>query len=84
MLKVVLPCRFWALAVAWLLAFALALGELGASILVVPPGVETLSIHIFGLLHYGVEDRVAAICLALIGLFAIVAAVVYGLARKFK
>jgi len=33
-------------------------------------------------LHYGVEDRVAGICLALIGLFAVVGAVVYRLSRK--
>jgi len=82
MVKVVLPGRLWALAVAWLLAFALALGELGASILVVPPGVETLSIHIFGLLHYGVEDRVAAISLALIGMFSVLGVVVYRLSKK--
>ena len=70
---IVLPLRLWAIAVAWLVALAVALGDLAASILVVPPGVTTLSIHLFGLLHYGVEDQVAGISLALVGLFAVVA-----------
>ncbi len=74
---VALPMRWPAVALALLISLALTLGDLAASILVVPPGVETLSIHIFGLLHYGVEDQVAGICLAMIGLFAVVAAAVW-------
>ncbi|MBN2294492.1 MAG: iron ABC transporter permease, partial [Pirellulales bacterium] len=79
--RVVLPCWTPALAVAWLIALAVGLGDLAASILVVPPGVTTLSIRIFGLLHYGVEDQVAGICLAQMcifaGLCALVASVVW-------
>ncbi len=65
LLYVVLPLR-WAslLAAAWL-AFIIAIGELAATVLVSPPGVSTLSIRIFGLLHYGAEDQVAALCLTL-------------------
>ena len=69
--RIALPCRLWALALAWLVAMAIAFGDLAASVLVVPPGVTTLSIRIFGLLHYGVEDRVAGICLMLVAVFAI-------------
>lgn len=61
--RVVLPQRWTALAVAWLVAFAWSLGELDAGILVAPPGIETLSIRIFRLLHFGVDDQVAALCL---------------------
>lgn len=69
--RVVWPQRRAALGAAWLAAFLVACGDLAASILVVPPGVTTLSIHIFGLLHYGVEDQVAGISLALVaGLLA--------------
>jgi iron(III) transport system permease protein len=63
--SIVLPQRAMALAIAWLIAFSAAAGDLATSILVVPPGVTTLAIRIFGLLHYGVEDEVAGICLAL-------------------
>ena len=62
--RIVLPQRRAALATAWLVAFAWSLGELDAGILVAPPGIETLSIRIFRLLHFGVDDQVAGVCLA--------------------
>jgi len=86
-------CRFWAiavasrlpaLAVAWTIALAIALGELAVSVLVVPPRVATLPVRIFGLLHAGVEDQVAGICLALIGLFAGIAAMVAWLVGRWR
>ena len=82
LVRIVLPQRLPALAVAWLIGLALALGDLTASILVVPPGVETLSIHVFNLVHYGVEDQVAGICLALTALLGVLAAAVMWLARR--
>jgi iron(III) transport system permease protein len=81
--RIALPMRPAAAALAWLVALAIALGDLAASILVVPPGVSTLSIRIFGLLHYGVEDRVAGICLAQVVLFAVIATVVLRFLRRF-
>ncbi|MEI8375438.1 MAG: ABC transporter permease subunit [Planctomycetota bacterium] len=77
---IVLPQRLPALGVAWLIGFALALGDLTASILVVPPGVQTLSIHIFNWVHSGVEDQVAGICLALTVTLGVLAAAVTWLA----
>ncbi|HVX13706.1 MAG TPA: ABC transporter permease subunit [Pirellulales bacterium] len=62
---VVLPLRWPALVLAWVVAFVWSLGELDASELVAPPGVRPLSIHLFGLLHFGAQDQVAALCLAL-------------------
>ena len=67
--RVTLPMRKRAVAVTWVVALAVALGELSASLLVAPPGVSTLSITLFGLIHYGVDDRVAGISLCV---FAIV------------
>jgi iron(III) transport system permease protein len=65
LLRIALPQRWPAAAAAWLVGFAVAVGELAATILVMPPqrGATALSIQIFQLLHYGVDDRVAAICL---------------------
>ena len=48
------------------MGLAIAVGELAATVLVVPPGPTTISVRIFSLIHYGVDDRVASICLALI------------------
>lgn len=62
---VALPQRKAACAAAFLAALAAAAAELDATLLVAPPGLETLSMHVFNLLHYGITDRVAALCLAL-------------------
>jgi iron(III) transport system permease protein len=42
---------------------ALAMGELGATIVVVPPGCATVSMKIYGYLHYGASQEVAGLCL---------------------
>jgi iron(III) transport system permease protein len=80
--KIVLPQRLPALGVAWLIGFALVLGDLTASILTVPPGVQTLSIHVFNLVHYGVEDQVAGICLAQTAMLGALATAMMYLARR--
>jgi iron(III) transport system permease protein len=66
--------------VAWITAF----GELAATILVVPPGMPTLPIRAFGLLHNGVEDELAGICLALAAMIAVVAAATLALAAASR
>lgn len=47
----------------WIITFAWTISELSATILTVPPGVNTLSVTMFNLVHYGVEDRLAGISL---------------------
>jgi ABC-type Fe3+ transport system permease subunit len=73
LVRIALPQRWPAAAAAWLVAFAVAIGELAATILVMPPqrGATALSIQVFQLIHYGVDDRVAAICLVTV--FAVAA-----------
>lgn len=63
--RFVAPLAGPSLAAAWLVAFALSLGELAATVLVVPPGTPPLAVRLWSLTHYGVEDRVAAIGLVL-------------------
>jgi ABC-type Fe3+ transport system permease subunit len=53
------------------LAWWLAVGELGAYLLVLPAGVSTLASRIFELLHYGVRYQEASLCL-LLALIALV------------
>ena len=81
--RVALPCRLPAVGLAWIVAMAVALGELGGSVLVAVPGVTTLSEQIFGLLHSGVEDRLAGICLSLIMLFAAATVAAAWLVRRW-
>lgn len=45
------------------IVFALTTGELGATLLVAPPGQATLTMRIYNFLHYGASDTVAGLCL---------------------
>ena len=45
--------------------FVLTLGELGATLLVAPPGHATLTMRLYNFLHYGASDTVAGLCLVL-------------------
>ena len=75
LLWIALPLRWPMVAAAWLITFALSSGDLATTVLVMPPGPPTLAIRLFGLLHYGVEDQVAAISLVLLGGVSLLAAV---------
>ncbi len=67
LLFVVMPLAWRGLLCAWLLSFVLSIGELGASVLVCPPGQSTLTIRFFTLIHYGVYSNVAGLCLIVLG-----------------
>ncbi|MEX0586079.1 MAG: ABC transporter permease subunit, partial [Pirellulales bacterium] len=80
--QIAVPMRRGAFAGAWLAAFALAVGEIAATKVVLPPGVQTITAELFGLLHYGADDQVAAICLTLAAGMGIPSAVVAGMTRR--
>jgi len=56
------------LAVGWCLIYLLCLWDIETIILVLPPGGETLAVRIFGLLHYGHNAQVNALCLLILAL----------------
>lgn len=64
--KILLPLLAPAVFTSWLISFFLSLTELGMTILVYPPGWQTLPIRIFILMHYGAPELVAALSLWLI------------------
>ncbi len=66
-LKVGIPLTRGAILASWGVSFALGLGELPASNRVSPPGVETLSLVIWSLLHTGVESHLAGVALVMLG-----------------
>ena len=80
--RIALPLRAPGAASAAGLALILALSELSATLLVVPPGVTTVSVRIFQLLHYGVDDRVAALSLSVFVLMGIALAASLALSRN--
>lgn len=66
LMRIKLPLQRYGLTAAGLIIFALSLGELGGTLLVIPPGRETLTIRIFNYLHYGGTEEVAGLCLAMV------------------
>ncbi|MCA1649606.1 MAG: ABC transporter permease subunit [Acidobacteria bacterium] len=63
MMRIVLPQVRLGLLTAWVIAFVLAFGELGVSILVAPPGEATLPIRIYTIIANTPPSHVAALSL---------------------
>lgn len=64
LVRVILPQLVRPAIAGGLLAGAFAAGELGATLMVIPPGSSTAVVRAFNLLHYGATQEVAAIALA--------------------
>ena len=83
MWRIVLPQIRPGLAAAWVIAFVLAFGELGVSILVAPPGEATLPIRVYTLIANTPSANVAALALLQAGVVvAPLAALGIALARR--
>jgi len=85
LLRIALPQRWPAVAAAWLIALAIAMGELAATILVIRPqprGATALSVRIFQMLHYGVDDHAAAISLLMVLAIATLTGLAAALLRR--
>jgi iron(III) transport system permease protein len=61
--RIVLPQMRSALVAAWVVSFILAFGELGATVLVAPPGESTLPVRIYTLIANAPPGQVAALAL---------------------
>jgi iron(III) transport system permease protein len=63
MIRIVVPQIRLGLVTAWVVAFVLAFGELGVSILIAPPGEATLPIRIYTIIANTPASHVAALAL---------------------
>jgi iron(III) transport system permease protein len=63
MRRIVVPQMRFGIAAAWVVAFVLAFGELGVSVLVAPPGEATLPIRIYTIIANTPASQVAALAL---------------------
>jgi ABC-type spermidine/putrescine transport system permease subunit II len=63
MARIVVPQIRLGLLIAWVIAFVLAFGELGVSILVAPPGEATLPIRIYTIIANTPPSHVPALAL---------------------
>ncbi|MBN1264129.1 MAG: iron ABC transporter permease [Anaerolineales bacterium] len=64
-LRIDIPLYLPGIVAAAALVFVLTIGELGATLIVSPPGRGTLTMRIYNYLHYGASDTVAGLCLAI-------------------
>lgn len=64
--RLLLPLTLPGLLAGWIIAFILCMGELGTTLLVIPPGKATLPIKIYTLMHYGAGKLVASLSIILI------------------
>ncbi len=65
LMKIVLPLMAPGILIASAVLAALTLGEIGATLLVTPPGFGMLAIKIYNYLHYGAAAEVAGLCLVM-------------------
>jgi len=79
--RIALPLLRNGLLTGFFIAFVLAMGELGVTLLVSPPGTATIPIKIYNFMHYGAEATVAALCLILMASQLVFAAFLFGLGR---
>lgn len=63
---IVVPLSQKSLVIGFFFVFILSFGELSTTLLIIPPGRETIPIKIYNLMHYGAHQMVAALCLILI------------------
>jgi ABC-type Fe3+ transport system permease subunit len=55
----------WGWIIALMIGFSVAFGDLASYLLVQPPGVTTIAMRMFDLLHYGTKNREAGLAVAL-------------------
>jgi iron(III) transport system permease protein len=65
-LHVVVPAALPGVIAAWLVGFIFCLRDLGASMLVYPPGQDTLPVRIYTLMANGAPNLIAALCVILV------------------
>lgn len=70
---IALPLLRPSLLAAVVVCLAVSIGELSASLLVLPLDVTTVSARIFSLIHYGAEDQLAGLCLSCMALMVTLA-----------
>jgi len=82
--RIVIPLMGPGLITAFFIVFVLAFRELGTTLLVIPPGRETLPIKIYNLMHYGAEQMVAALCLIMLLVIFVFSGIFLSIQNQFK
>ncbi|HAE41535.1 MAG TPA: hypothetical protein DCG34_01275, partial [Clostridiales bacterium] len=79
--SIYLPMVLPGIIAAFLIVFILTTGELGATLLVTPPGRSTLTMRIYNYMHYGSSQMIAGLCLTMLVLSLSTGLIAYRLLR---
>jgi iron(III) transport system permease protein len=82
--RIYLPLLIPGLLAAAGVMLVFSVGELGATLLVLPPGSSTITIRVYNYLHYGGSASVAALCLVTISIIMMVVTTVIVLLKREK
>jgi len=64
--RIVWPLARPGFLVAWAVTYIFCLSELGGTLLVIPPGVDTMPVRLYNIMHYGSSSLVGGLGLALV------------------
>ncbi|NSW89617.1 MAG: iron ABC transporter permease [Firmicutes bacterium] len=78
------PMLMPAFILTFLSVFFLSIGELGATVMLLPPGMGTLTLKIYNYLHYGANERVMALCLIIVSIVMLPGLLIVILSSKSK
>jgi len=79
--KILMPLQGYGIVATWLICFLFCIGELGTTILVYPPGHETLPIALFTVMANSPVDVVSAMSILIVGMTLLPVAVLLVISR---
>jgi iron(III) transport system permease protein len=78
--RIILPQRWRAIVAMAGVAAAISVGDVTCSLLVLPAGMDTVARRLFGMIHSGVDDQVAAACLLVMAITLVPACLLLAIA----
>lgn len=66
----------------WLVGFASVFNDIGTTLLLIPPGKQTIALKIYSYLHYGSGDKIAALGAWVLGLFTLMSILLLGIIKS--
>jgi len=80
--KIIIPLTISSILIAMSVVFLLGIGEMGTTVMVLPAGVSTITVRLFGYLHYGATELIAELSLVVVTLLLIFELILYGLVNR--
>jgi len=83
LIKIILPLIMPSVLIAASVVFLLGIGEMGTSVMVLPAGISTITVRLFGYLHYGATELIAEISLVIVAILLIFELTLYRMSNKW-